>query len=69
MSDCIDCGKCYWTGCDKDSLYTIRGVTIKRAGSHLYVDDVDLCAGHFKWTEATGHLNLDWARLERVMAQ
>lgn len=67
MSDCADCGHCFWQDCENDADYTIRGVTVMRRGSRLHVGDIDLCAGHYKWTQRTGHLNLDWTVIERAL--
>ena len=71
MSDCVECGKCYWTGCQNDAAHTLRDVTVKRHHSYLFVGDIDLCDGHHIYTRGigNGHLNLDWTRIEQVLAQ
>ena len=67
MSDCPDCGHCRWAGCEFDADYVVKGVTIKRHGTLLYVGDVDLCSGHYRWTSKTGHLNLDWSVVDKAL--
>ena len=63
MEDCVDCepeGLCQWVACSNDADYTIRDVTINKSGAHVFVGDVDLCAGHMRQFKRLGRLNLDW---------
>lgn len=64
--DCVDCvreGVCQWEGCRNDSDWAVREVTVKRLSTHVYVGTVELCGGHMRQLERTGHLNLSWERV------
>jgi len=63
MSDCVDCGRCCWTGCEHDADDVIRGTEIKFGANKTtkFVGDIPLCHGHFLFTQATGRMNIDWA--------
>ena len=67
MSDCNNCGKCRWAGCENSADYVMQGVTVKRSLSHVFVGDVDLCGGHYRWAQKLGRLNLDWSVIEEAL--
>lgn len=64
---CFICGMCYWTDCKNDADYR-HDVVLKRAGKTIFDGEVELCGGHTRFAQQSGHVNVRWEALEQALA-
>lgn len=64
---CFVCGLCYWAECPNSADFS-HDVVLKRAGRTVFDGEVELCAGHTRFAQQSGHVNVRWEALEQALA-